>query len=519
MSWEQGTATDYLDLLARLNAFLLKGHSLPPVYTGSGNGTITGLIGTASSVQETITVTLSSATAFSVVGSVSGALGSGTVGTAFSCAVCAFTLAAGSTAWASGDTVSFVMTKPWVAMQDVVGFGCSSTYGDGFGADRALDGNAATCWESADSVTSGWVEVDFGSARTIREYAVQARNDISQPTSCPSAWTLQRWDGSAWVGVDSRSGQSAWMQGETRVFAVSAATASRWRLSISANNGFADYVALGALELRETVGGANVAEVGCVWRAPGNAGTDAIYVGAMPYYHAAADYYNWRLGAFSGFTVGAHWGTQPGRNTSKHLYLWNASIPYWFIADGKHVAIVAHVSSVYESAYLGFPDSYASPGQFPYPVLVGGSACHGSEPAAGDLAWRWSYTGVAHAAFWRGLNGASSQLSLRRIDGTWATFDSGNTYLSSDYGSLWPYASGSTGSMTYLITNMDGSYPLYPIVLHETSALYGELAGVMATTGYLQTAENTITVDRIPWLVVPNIYRSARTDYAAFRLA
>ena len=91
MSWESGTATSYTDLLTRLNAFLLLGHALPPVYTGTGNGLITGLIGTGASVQETITVTLTAATTFDVSGSVTGSMGSGTVGTPFSHANVAFT--------------------------------------------------------------------------------------------------------------------------------------------------------------------------------------------------------------------------------------------------------------------------------------------------------------------------------------------------------------------------------------------------------------------------------------------
>ncbi|HQL48389.1 MAG TPA: hypothetical protein PLC09_06955, partial [Holophaga sp.] len=98
MSWTLGTASSYTDLLTRLNAFLVVGHALPPVYTGTGNGLITGLIGTASSVQETITVTLTGATTFDVSGSETGAMGSGTVGTPFSHANVAFTVTAGSTA-------------------------------------------------------------------------------------------------------------------------------------------------------------------------------------------------------------------------------------------------------------------------------------------------------------------------------------------------------------------------------------------------------------------------------------
>ncbi len=121
MSWETGTATDVADLMARLSTFLLKGHALEPTYSGVGTGTIDNLIGTASSVLETITVTFSSSTAFSVSGSVSGALGSGTVGTPFTSTVVNFTIVAGGTAWANGDTITFVMTPPWVSQRAVAG--------------------------------------------------------------------------------------------------------------------------------------------------------------------------------------------------------------------------------------------------------------------------------------------------------------------------------------------------------------------------------------------------------------
>ena len=79
MSYETGTATSYTDLLNKLDTFLRKGHALPVTWTGVGNGTLSGLIGTATTVLETITVTWTSATAFNVSGSVTGSMGSGTV--------------------------------------------------------------------------------------------------------------------------------------------------------------------------------------------------------------------------------------------------------------------------------------------------------------------------------------------------------------------------------------------------------------------------------------------------------
>ena len=117
MSYEIGTASDMGDLLIKLDDFLTVGHALEPQYATAGDGEIENLIGTVNSVVETITVTFTSAAAFSVSGSVSGALGTGTVGTAFTSSRCAFTITPGSVPFASGDAITFVMTPPWVHLR------------------------------------------------------------------------------------------------------------------------------------------------------------------------------------------------------------------------------------------------------------------------------------------------------------------------------------------------------------------------------------------------------------------
>ena len=94
MSIYTGTATSYANLLDVLNGVLTEGHTLPITWSGSGNGTLSLLRGSPSSIQETITVTWTSATAFNVVGSVSGSMGSGTVGSPFTHARVNFTAAA-----------------------------------------------------------------------------------------------------------------------------------------------------------------------------------------------------------------------------------------------------------------------------------------------------------------------------------------------------------------------------------------------------------------------------------------
>jgi flagellar hook protein FlgE len=92
-----------------------------PTYgnTNTGNGTVSGLSASGTTVAQTFTLTATSATQFSVVGSVSGNLGTATVGTPFTSSQLGFTINAGSTAFAAGDTIT-VPTTP-VALGDVTG--------------------------------------------------------------------------------------------------------------------------------------------------------------------------------------------------------------------------------------------------------------------------------------------------------------------------------------------------------------------------------------------------------------
>jgi len=73
-------------------------------------------IGTASSVYELFTIIFTSATAFTVVGSVNGSLGTGVVGTTFTSTYVNFTIVAGSTANVVGDVIQLQMTAPWTAL-------------------------------------------------------------------------------------------------------------------------------------------------------------------------------------------------------------------------------------------------------------------------------------------------------------------------------------------------------------------------------------------------------------------
>lgn len=261
-----------------------------------------------------------------------------------------------------------------------------------------------------------------------------------------------------------------------------------------------------------------------IWQAPGNGGLDQIIVGASAFTNVSADYYNWRLGGFTAFNSATPFNQQAGylsnsqAQSSPVLNLWNNSTPYWFIANGRRVIVIAKVSTAYVAAYLGLINSYMSPGSYPYPLAVGGSMAWSVEPVLTSANWRWSYTGAEITNFPIPLasmsNDYQAQIRLRLASGTWRGFDVNNA--EAVLGRLWPYLAG----FTAWSPDLDGGYTLLPVILSDaTPNVYGELDGVAALTGFQNGAENTITVGGVQWLVVQNVSRAGANEFFAVRLA
>jgi hypothetical protein len=117
-----------------------------------------------------------------------------------------------------------------------------------------------------------------------------------------------------------------------------------------------------------------------------------------------------------------------------------------------------------------------------------------------------------------GLSGdEDSSLRLRLATGTWRGFCT--TAGDQTFGHVWPFAYTQPSVFDWR-PNLDGSYPLFPIVLLDhTPNIYGELDGMYATTGFSQSVENTITINGIPHLVVQNVFRNTKADFFAVRLS
>lgn len=245
-------------------------------------------------------------------------------------------------------------------------------------------------------------------------------------------------------------------------------------------------------------------------RGPGLAGADEIHVRLYGSSDAANDKYGIGCQGFVSYNSSLAHGSQPGISAFTGMALWNSSIPYWFVANGRRFIVVAKVSTTYSSLYAGFYLPYATPTEFPYPILVSGS----HEDATTH---RWSQSTHDVGGFWDPSDGNAF---LRHNDGTWLTFanysDSSGARNNSTANNFYPY-----NTDLELRENIDGSYCLLPIVTHSNYSsgnVYGELDGVFFTTGYGVASEDTVTVGADTYLIVQSVYRTDRRSYAAIKL-
>ena len=183
-------------LLEGLHSFLTVGHTLSPVFTGIGTGYCDDAIGTNNSVQEVITATFTSATAFNVTGTVSGAMGPGTIGTLFSHTRFQCTIQSGSTAWSAGDTITWTMTAPWATLNYTAG---QAYVYQAAGNDGTRQVNVG--WTVKSNTTGGYFGARIGAYPTWISNTFQWR----QNTMC--WWPLGTFSGSSCKLFVRASGQ------------------------------------------------------------------------------------------------------------------------------------------------------------------------------------------------------------------------------------------------------------------------------------------------------------------------
>lgn len=239
----------------------------------------------------------------------------------------------------------------------------------------------------------------------------------------------------------------------------------------------------------------------------GLAGLDEIYCGVQTYEDAANNRYNWNMVGSWGWRNGRALGAHPLSSGDQQagVYLWNAAIPYWMVANPRRIIVAAKVSTTYQMAHLGLLTPPATDAQYPYPLLIGGTY-------SGNA---YNYSNTLQSSFWAGLSAQSGRLSLP--GGSWAKVmtGSGTTAI--------PNVNAVSNFFTdkaNILSAPDGSYLLEQIYMVDNSltSIYGAIEGLFRVSGYNNSAENIITVGGVNYMVFPDVSRSSYGDYCALRL-
>lgn len=239
-------------------------------------------------------------------------------------------------------------------------------------------------------------------------------------------------------------------------------------------------------------------------------GKDEIYVG-MKIKAQGQDQENIVLNGFTGYDPGLEWYEQPGAIYRDSLpcvpLAKDVFMTYWLVANTSRFTFRVEMSNHYEAAYLGFIKPIAIARQYPYPLLIGGSAYEGIS---------WNSKADAHSTFLLPTidsNGYSS-LCIRRADGVWRY--GGKTLLT------WPNNTGPIDTFTVYRKNSDlnalEDNMLYPVVLYETDpvGMIGELDGIywLGNRADLAVKDNIVYKDKV-YKIFNNVYRRDDDAYHA----
>lgn len=231
----------------------------------------------------------------------------------------------------------------------------------------------------------------------------------------------------------------------------------------------------------------------------GLSGTDEIFVGFETYQSEPGDYYNLRMDCWTGYNPALSFDEQPGGTASngEGIPLYQLPLTYWMTVNAQTINVVCKVETVYVPFSVGFLLPYATPAEYPYPVMI-------AAPLGAPDPIR--YSDLSLEMPWQ----IGGNIVVRRLDGFWFVVRA------------WPYWNEWWwNDQNYDTHQRDtgGHYPVLPIELYDLDEnRYGRLDGLGAVTGFALNAEDTITVGAETWVAFHNFYRTAFEDYFALRL-
>jgi hypothetical protein len=265
----------------------------------------------------------------------------------------------------------------------------------------------------------------------------------------------------------------------------------------------------------------------------GLSGTDNIFINIRTY-RGTLNLRNWEIKYATAYSPTAGFYDQPGTPPNKQSAIFtlrNIEMPFRIIANGRRFIILPKIVASYFAAYCGLYLPFATPTEFPYPVMVAANAFeYNAYSGNNDYRIGNFYDGPLRYSTSTSDNRAASCFWVRRIDGThlpggrytgpiYSSTGSRPTTQHGTSGALihpWDYDTGTTGGSSYdqfdhgYYSSPTGLYPVLPGIIwtqKDPSMIFGELDGVFYTSTGNRTTESTLTVDGATYYGIHNTYR------------
>tara|TARA_R110000868_G_scaffold350642_2_gene611910 strand:+ start:954 stop:3920 length:2967 start_codon:yes stop_codon:yes gene_type:complete len=130
-----------------------------------------------------------------------------------------------------------------------------SSHGTTYAAWKAFDKNTSTRWARNAAGQAGWIGYDFGTGKVIKKMILQAPS--SSQAEMPKNYTIDGWNGSAWVTITTITNGAAFSANEQRVHTFTNTTSyNKYRVNITASEDGANCT-MGELAMFEGGDGVN----------------------------------------------------------------------------------------------------------------------------------------------------------------------------------------------------------------------------------------------------------------------
>lgn len=400
------------------------------------------------------------------------------------------------------------------------------------------------------SAGNSYFTVELRVPSEVRSINIRANTHSSYTAYAPSGFNFHYSDdNSTWTLVASPSFTKPQGGAEVTVNIPASGPHKFWRVTITAggsgaNLGWYHFIMMDGAGVPVNYRGGDV-----ILKSRGFSGAQEIFSGMRVLMSVDGSWQNIALNGYTGFNPNERsWDLQPGSirgygiepvRAHPMACAWPLDIKYWFVASGNSFRFALKVSTVYESGYLGFILPYSSPGQYAYPLAVGGSTNTSTSNYLYSFVSRnrGVYCCPGSTVGSSQLDVGSSSLLLRSPEGSWLNFYNNwgnNSETESVYGpvytvatptgsyrSVWPHCVLTQTNRSPYRECIGGGYLFQPCVLtqyYPNMAVHGELEGTYHVSGYQVAAEDTSTISGRSHVIFQNTYRNSQHNYWSLSL-